>query len=401
MIINGAGMVGLACAHLLAGAGFRVAVIEPNAPVFDWDSNSCSTRVSALNMASYRLLQHLGVWDKLSASAAVLERMVVWDTVGGGEISFDCSEVDAAQLGFIVENRVIVRALWQAAERDYSDNIKFYCPNRIENHAVLDNSVSIELDDQQVLLADLLIGADGALSWVRSVMGVDVNERSYQQLAVTAILETELAHGGCAWQPFLPTGPLGVLPMVDPHRVSIVWSAKTEEAERLLDLDGLAFGCECSNALNGRLGMMTLSSSRGSYPLVMRHAQDYAVARMVLVGDAAHTIHPLAGQGVNLGLLDAASLAEVLVDAREGGRDMGSLRVLKRYQRWRKAGNLTMIAAMRGFSDVFMQDASWLVQARSQGLMVSDRCGWLKRFFIHYAMADRGDLPAILRNLNF
>jgi len=244
----------------------------------------------------------------------------------------------------------------------------------------------------------LIIGADGGQSWVRAQMGVPVTERPYDQQALVAVLKTEKTHQQMGWQSFLPTGPLGLLPLADDHTMAMVWSNDLAVAERLSALDEKTFNRELSAALNHRLGELHCLTKPVAIPLIMRHVDQYVQPRLALVGDAAHTIHPLAGQGVNLGLMDAACLAQVLVDAQNKQQDIGSLRVLRRYQRWRKGDNALMLAAMRGFKDLFGSKKPGLMQLRSQGFNQVNQLGCVKNAFMRYAMGWQGELPAWLND---
>lgn len=399
VMIIGAGMVGLLLAKALAQNAFRVAVIEVRQPTTQWSVNQLDARVCALNQTSWQILENVGIAAQLHApSCAPLRRLCVWDSVGGGEVEFDSADINSAQLGYIVENREIIAALWQSLQTEAL--VDFYCPAHPKQLSVMSMHVQLTLDPEDTLSARLIVGADGAHSWLRDHMVADVVTRPYQQHAIVAVIDCEKAHEQTGWQSFMSTGPLGVLPLADSHRAAIVWSTTPADAERLLALDPTQFNVELTNALGGRLGYLTLQSKPHALPLVMRHAQHYVGERMVLVGDAAHTIHPLAGQGVNLGFLDAACLLQSLLDARNSDRDIGSRRPLRRYERWRKGDNTLMIGLMRGFKDVFTQTSPVWVQLRSQALNMTQKVSWLKRFFIHQAAGRRDTLPNLARREN-
>lgn len=396
IVIVGAGMVGLVLATALARANFAVTLVETHTPELQWPKNQWDARVSAINAVSQQILLNLEIWSQLSPETyAPLRGLHVWDHQGGGEIHFDSAEIGEKQLGFIVENRALIKALWENLAT--FKNVSILCPRRPEKIIHTPALLQLQLDDQTLIPAQLIIGADGGHSWVRDEMAVNVKERSYDQQALVAVVHCVRGHQNIGWQSFLPTGPLGVLPLADSQTTAIVWSNTLPSAQRLMALSAMDFNRELSVALNHRLGEMNCLTAPKQIPLVMRHAQDYVQPRCALIGDAAHTTHPLAGQGVNLGFLDAAVLAQVLMEARQKQQDLGSLRVLRRYQRWRKGDNTLMLAAMRGFKELFAADSAWLVQLRSQGLNLTDQAGFIKNAIMRYAMGRQGDLPALAK----
>lgn len=394
IVIVGGGMVGLVLAAALARVKIPVTIIENQIPSLQWQPENLDARVSAINNASQNILMNLGVWSKiLPASQSPLRGLQVWDHVGGGQIEFDSADIGKAQLGFIVENRAIVKALWEHLSSE--PLVKILCPAKPMKIVRESDILQLQLEDQTLISAQLIIGADGAQSWVREQMGVMLMERPYQQQAIVAVIDIEKPHQMLAYQSFLPSGPLGVLPLAHPNQCAMVWSNDLPDAQRLLSLSQADFNRELSLALSYRLGKMTCLSDLKTIPLIMRHAKDYVQPRLALIGDAAHSIHPLAGQGANLGFLDAAVLAQVIAEAQAKNQDIGGLRVLKRYQRWRKGDNLLMLAAMRGFKELFGLNSSWIVQLRSQGLNITDHTHWLKHVFMRHAMGQQGDLPEL------
>lgn len=383
IVIVGAGMVGLVLATALARENFPVTVVETRLPELSWPENALDSRVSALNVVSQRILANLDIWRQLPLRAFTPMRgLKVWDALGNGEIQFDSAQIGEAQLGFIVENRALIKTLWENLAHLPAATI--LCPHHLST-----------LDDDLLRSAQLIIGADGGNSWVREQMGINTQERSYEQQALTAVIKIEHEHESTGWQSFLPTGPLGVLPLADPHTVAIVWSNTLPAAQQLMALGAADFNQQLTVALNHRLGEMVRLTEPKLIPLVMRHADEYVQSRLALIGDAAHTIHPLAGQGANLGLLDAAALTEVLLTARQKQQDIGSLRVLRRYQRWRKGDNALMLAAMRGFKELFSGDSPWLVQLRSHGLSLTNQTDFIKNSIMRYAIGRQGDLPTL------
>jgi len=393
VVIIGGGMVGLVLALALVRDDFKVAVIENRKPPLTWDEQP-NARVCALNLASLNILKKLDIWSHIDTnSKSSLQRLVVWDSVGGGEINFDSAQMAVRELGFIVENRALVSAAWQLLEKN--PNAQLICDHQPRSLKKYPDHVEVVLDNHQIVKAALGVGADGANSWVREQLGSEIKTRAYQQKAIVAVVQTQSPHEYSAWQAFSPTGPLALLPLSDPNQCAIVWSQAQERADQLLAMEPLEFECELNNDFGLRLGEISYLHDRRAFPLIMRHAVHYAEPRSVLIGDAAHTIHPLAGQGVNLGFLDAAVLAECLTEAKGKGQDVGSLKPLRRYERWRKGGNAQMICAMRGFNDLFTSQHTASIQLRSQGFNFADRMPWLKKQFMKVALGKVNDLPSL------
>jgi 2-octaprenylphenol hydroxylase len=394
VVVVGAGIAGSALAAALAGRGIRIAVIEarPLEPVelprgtalADFDP-----RVSALTPRSIAFLEALGAWDAIAAyRCCPYSHMTVWDADGTAGIDFDAAEVDADTLGTIVENRAITNALLQRLER--AGDITLLAPASLAGCETTDsNTVSLSLDDGTALDAGLLVAADGALSRVRELMGFSTREWDYGHRAIVTTVSLEHAHQDTAWQCFMPTGPLALLPLpsaADQHFCSIVWSQEDEAAEALLALDDQAFCEALATASEHRLGRVLATAQRYAFPLRQRHAIDYVMPGVALVGDAAHTIHPLAGQGINLGLSDVAVLAGEIGGAIDRGLAPGELSVLKRYQRQRKGENLAMMAAMDGFKRLFEQRAPAIRWLRNAGLRGVGRLAPVKQQLMRQAM---------------
>ncbi|WP_423063090.1 UbiH/UbiF/VisC/COQ6 family ubiquinone biosynthesis hydroxylase [Candidiatus Paracoxiella cheracis] len=390
--IVGGGMVGLLFAALLADAKIKTAVIESHKPTMRWAKTDIDSRVSAVNVVSQRILKNVNVWSAIDLNSySPLTALKVWDAIGGAEIDFDSADTGAPALGAIVENREIVRALWQHLE--HNEYVDFYCPHKGKNIVNDEAFVEITLDDEQKIRSQLIVGADGASSWVRQQMSGDMHERSYDQNAVVAVVETEEPHQQTGWQAFLPDGILALLPLANVHHCAIVWSTETERANHLVAMSAQDFNREINNEFGLRLGQIKLLNEPKAIPLVMRHVKKYVEPRIALIGDAAHTIHPLAGQGVNLGFMDAACLAQCIIEANENHRDIGSLRPLRRYERWRKGDNVMMIVTMRGFKELFGSSSSLIIQARNMGLNFADRSDLIKNCFMRIAMGESVDLP--------
>lgn len=391
-IIIGGGIVGATAACALGEAGVSVALIEARAPLAPAEQQP-DPRVFAITRASERIFRSLGVWDAMQRQGAfAFSDMEVWDAGGEGVTHFDCAELGEPCLGHIIEPRFIQAALWQQLQS--LATVSLYCPARFQGIDILDDRVDVVLDDAQQLSADLVIAADGSRSPVRKTLGMNTHGHDYRQSSLVALVKTAEPHRNTAWQRFLPGGPLAFLPMGDGWS-SIVWTMPSENIDRLLTADRAVFHEELAAAFDYRLGAVIESGEREAWPLRRLHAEHYVIPRAALVGDAAHAIHPLAGQGVNLGLLDAASLAEVIVSARQRGKDPGSLAVLRRYERWRRGDNLLMMMSMDGINQVFGNTRSSLQRLRNLGLSLVNRSGMARRRFMKHAMGLGGDLPAL------
>ena len=394
--IIGGGMVGLLLAALLVNAKIRVVIVEAKKPLLSWNKNSLDSRVSAINAVSRRLLKKLNCWQDICKSAySPLVKLDVWDSSGGGEIIFDSAEVGAPALGAIVENREIIRVLWQKLQAN--PLVKLICPDHPNSLLCLEEFIDLELGNRKTVRTSLLVGADGSYSWLRRQMNISIQECSYEQSAVVAVVKTENSHEHTGWEAFLPDAVLALLPLANLHDCATVWSVSPEKAMQLIVADdNKLFNTEINDIFSLRLGRIRLLTRPRAIPLIMRHARKYLDYRMVLIGDAAHTIHPLAGQGVNLGFMDAACLAQCIIDAHYKKQDVGSFRVLRRYERWRKGDNLMMLAAMRFFKECFSTRSSLIVQARTMGLTVTNRLSFVKSYFIKIAMGESCDLPDLV-----
>lgn len=386
IIIVGAGMVGatLACGLAEEAEQLKIAVIDASEPNFDWDKNSYDMRVSAITRASQTLLKNIGAWDKIIAQrVSPYQDMFVWDAGAKGELHFDSADMGEADLGHIIENRVIVKALHQRI-KEFSQ-IELLCPAKLASIEFKLDKTHVILEDKSELSANLIVAADGTRSWVRQQANIAVKGWDFDQAALVTTVKTEKHHKDTAWQRFLSTGPLAFLPLTEGYS-SIVWSTSPAEAKRLTEISEDEFAVELEHAFESKLGKITSVASRAVFPLRLFETLNYVQHRLALVGDAAHTIHPLAGQGVNLGLADVASLMDVVVDALNNKKDIGDLKVLRRYERWRRADNRSMLLAMDGLKRLFGSELTSVKNLRSVGLNAANKITPLKNIIMRQAM---------------
>jgi len=400
LIIVGAGMVGSALALALKDSGLDILLIDGSPlSVKPFDAEAAfEPRVSALSAASQRILDRLGAWPGVVARrASPYGEMQVWDGTGTGAIHFSAASVHADVLGHVVENRVVQDALLEPL---HDSGIGLMPNARLEHLRHSGDDWLLTLVDGRQLRAPLVIAADGANSAVRRLAGCATREWDYLHHAIVTSVRCEQPHRRTAWQRFTDDGPLAFLPLDrqgDEHWCSIVWSVTPEEAERLMALDDTAFCSALGEAFEHRLGRVEHSDPRLCIPLRQRHAKRYVEPGLALIGDAAHTIHPLAGQGVNLGFLDAAVLAEVLLHAHARGERLADEKVLSRFERRRMPYNLGMMAAMEGFERLFQADPLPLRWLRNAGLRWVNQQPEAKALFVRQALGLSGDLPDLAR----
>jgi 2-octaprenylphenol hydroxylase len=416
VLVIGGGPVG-ACvgALLVQGAGrgaagqrtatpFRVAVLEPSRPQMPAGDSPVDARVVAVSRSSERILMAAGAWDRISAAPAdgvtasvprlnPYERMRIWhESVApgsSGALVFDAADVGEANLGYILENRVLQAALLDTFEAAGG----VIEPAQFVGLRIEADAVRVETTNG-TLAARLVIGADGAQSSVRQAVGLTADASDYRQTAIVATVATERSHEKTAWQRFMRDGTLAFLPLAD-GTTSIVWSADNDVASVLLGGSPTDFAAELDRASDGALGETRLVSERASFPLRRLAAHHYVAQRVALIGDAAHVVHPLAGQGVNLGLLDAAALAQLLLDARQEREDPGALRVLRQYERWRKSEVAFMSSAIDAFDRFLAHGRGPLSKLAQRGLGWVNRSQEAKRFFIARALGTAGELPRV------
>ena len=390
-LIVGAGMVGSACALALARQGLDVSVIDRDH--LNQNAEAEPKRVSAINLASENILKRLEVWDEILASLPqTFERIEVQDEGSSGTISFDAADLGLTHLGRIISNAAITRALHCSLDKEKSVSLRL--GQATTAIASSDSSVTVTLETGETISTRILIGADGAQSRVREMAGITHQETSYDHMAIVATVQPELPHACCARQRFLASGPLAFLPLAN-NECSIVWSADTEKAEQLLSVDDEAFSLELAKAFEHRLGRIQKVSPRAKFPLVRRHAVNYIGERIALIGDAAHTVHPLAGLGANQGFADAAALFEVISNASLQNRDLASRSVLRRYERWRRGENALVLKVMDGFHGLFGTDNPALSRLRGLGLNMTDNVPLFKETLARYAVGLEGDLPQL------
>jgi 2-octaprenylphenol hydroxylase len=357
IVIVGGGMVGAAAALALAQQGFHVGVIEKTPPQPLSDVALCEVRVSAITAASEQFLRHLGVWDAIAQhSAHPFTAMYVWSDDTTGEVVFRASEVGVAHLGHVVPNAAVQAALWQALTEYPS--VTLHTEVTLEALSQQSSYVTLTLSNQDTLQARLVIGADGAFSQVRALAHIPLDTHAYGQAAIVGCVRTEKSHEDACWQRYTQTGPVAFLAMRD-NLSSLAWYVPEADLADYLSLPDEDFAQALTEASDGRLGEITWVGPRAGFPLVRRHAQKYVAGSVVLVGDAAHTIHPQAGQGVNLGFLDVVALTNVLSEAKQAGMPWYAESVLRRYVRRRYADNVLVQRAMDGFDALFAHDFPW------------------------------------------
>jgi 2-octaprenyl-6-methoxyphenol hydroxylase len=398
VLISGGGMVGLPLGLALAQGGLKTVIADaaPPAKVLD---PAFDGRVSALAYASVRMLGALGVWESLAPHAQPIREILVTDGQAGKPASpfslhFDAQEVGAEALGHIAENRHIRAALYRSVEA--CRNLELMAPAAVKSLTINGGGAVARLADGEEISAALVIAADGRESPLRAQMGVQVIGWSYPQTGIVATVEHEKPHNGVAYEHFLPSGPFAILPMTG-NRSSLVWTEAKTKAPALLALDEAGFNEELSRRFGGHLGKTTSAGPRWSYPLSFHLARDFVKPRFALAGDCAHGIHPIAGQGLNLGLKDAAALAEVLLDAARLGRDIGALDTLKRYERWRRFDSFALAASTDALNRLFSNDIAPLRHLRDLGLGIVDSIGPARRFFMRHAGGDVGKLPRLMK----
>jgi len=396
VIVGGGGMVGLTLSLALAGGGLKVIVADPLPAEAALDARF-DGRVSALSYSSVRMMQALGLWDDLAPDAQPINDILVTDAALGGKPSpfslhFDSSEI-GQPMGHIAENRHIRRALFAGAAREPNVTSAVAAMTNLEN---VPGGILAMLSNGDTVEARLAVAADGRESPMRERMGIGTIQWSYPQWGIVATVEHEHPHNGTAYEHFLPSGPFAILPMTG-NRSSLVWTEREEIAPAMMKLSDAEFDAEIAQRFGSHLGATKAAGPRWSYPLKFHLSRAYVKPRFALAGDAAHGIHPIAGQGLNLGFKDAAALAETVLDTARVGLDIGGIDALKRYERWRRFDSFTLAASTDALNRLFSNDIAPLRLARDFGIGVVDSIGPLRRFFMRHAGGDIGKLPRLMK----
>jgi 2-octaprenylphenol hydroxylase len=407
IVVVGGGMVGTCVAALAASEptlrDARIALLEPNTPSLPPPNDEVDIRVSAISRASERILTRADAWHRLPAQhLSAYERMTVWDAAttadSASALHFSAAETGESNLGYIVENRRVQWALLESAALRQRVTLLSATVNALE---FADDAVTVTMSDERKLRSRLAIAADGAQSPCRKLAGIETSGWAYEQAAVVTHVRTSKSHLATAWQRFTPHGPVAFLPLSD-GRSSIVWTNPSAEADRLVQLDAAAFARELEAASDRVLGDIEVTAPRARFPLQLQSARDYSRPRFVLVGDAAHAVHPLAGQGVNLGFMDAACLIETFAAARTKGASLDALsesKMLRRYERWRKSENLLALGLIDGINKLFSNDSALLGAVRRAGFAAIERVPQAKRFLILRALGLAGERPVMTRSI--
>ncbi len=392
VVITGAGMVGLTLANLLSLQGKSIAVIDCNEIARFKDKNTYEARVTAVSPGSQAIFEHVHAWERMQAKrVSPFTDMHVWDEAGHSNIHFNSDELQRNHLGHIVENLVIQTSLFESLQQQ--TKIEWLLAEHIRKVVVHQDYAEVTLDSGKKIQAKLVVGADGGRSTIRNLAGIAYQEKSYQQMGLVALVETEQPHQQTAWQRFLSTGPLALLPL-DNGQCSIVWSVSEDYADELMKLNEHEFADALTQASDKQLGSITLKSKVAAFPLTSGRADTIIQPRIALVGDAAHALHPLAGQGANLGFTDAAVLADVLENTE---RDIGSVKVLRKYERARVGEAQIMQKAMDGFVAAFGSRNQAVVTARNAALRTADSMHFIKKIFMKHAMGLSKDRPEFAR----
>lgn len=395
-IVVGGGMVGSATALGLGQQGMRVLLLEKKPVDISWTGNlPYQVRVSALTRASEKILKNLGAWQGIeNRRLHPFTAMHVWDEITPGEVHFSATDMHEPNLGYTVENDVIQAALWEQVIA--CEEITTLIDVNIEHLDFENDQAWLSVEDIGVLKTQLVVGADGAFSRIRQLANIGLDTHDYEQCAVVGCVKTELPHQDTCWQRYTSNGPFAYLSMGN-NVSSIAWYLPTDKMQWALSLSDEEFAKEIAKASDYRLGQVVEVAERGAFPLVRRHAEHYVKPGLALVGDAAHTIHPQAGQGVNLGLLDAAALVETVLNAKQADKNWGSFSVLRKYERWRRGDNAIVQRSMEGFDWLFKQDASLKAVIRKPLLPLANKFTWVKNWLMGQALNGREALPKLAK----
>jgi 2-octaprenyl-6-methoxyphenol hydroxylase len=398
VIILGGGLVGLALASALDSSGLSAIIVDPADPDLRLDA-SFDGRTSAVSSSSMRMLTATGVADHFPVAGCPILKIQVADGLDPGGLAFEPGEV-AEPLGWMHENRHLRAALRKRVEA--GKNLWLLWKSRVANVDRGEHQVVVSLEDGRKLCAPLLVGAEGRNSPSREAAGIRMARWRYNHSAIVSVLNHERRHDNVAYEIFYPGGPFALLPMTDDgktHRSAIVWSVQKDDAPGLLSLSDEDFAAEARAAMGGFLGKVSLAAPRSTYPLGFHHAAQITAQRLALVGDSAHAIHPIAGQGLNLGFRDAAALAQVLVEGARLGLDLGDRQLLDRYQRWRSLDSLMVAMATDSLTRMYGVPGRTASAVRRFGMGLIDRIAPIKNRLMNEARGTSGDLPLLLRGL--
>ncbi len=400
VVVVGGGMVGAMTALAFARCNLQVALIEKQLPS-KFDASGHDIRVSAISHATLQMFKAVGAWDDMqSIRVCPYRHMQVWDAASSAQTRFNSADVGYEQLGFIVENSLIQHALWRQLQR--LENVSLECPASVSVLEFKHDTAVVTLDNGQALQAQLVVAADGARSTVRDLAGIKTEGQHYEQQALVATVNTELPQQDITWQRFTDTGPQAFLPLVG-NRASIVWYHSPARVAELKTFSERDFMSALEAEFPERLGKLISVEQTGSFPLSWSHAKQYVKPRFALVGDAAHSVHPLAGQGVNLGMLDAAALVQCVMDRSAQGGEIGDLRALRRYERWRQPSNEIMIRMLDSIQKAFQPADDSAIRSgvmkatRTAVFQLADQIGPLNKACIRAAMGLTGDVPELAR----
>ncbi len=384
ILIIGGGIAGSALAAYLGQSQWDIIVLDKNL-INSEQPDLLTGRVCALNTASQQFLQQCGAWQLIAKQAcAPMTDMHVWDNQSGARIDFDSADLGVAAMANIVNNQNLIAALWQRLNS--MDNVKTQTGHRIDNIDQHKEYLQANLDNGESIQAKLIVAADGGQSWLRQHLNHSTNQKSYQQNAVVTVVQTEQPHQSAAWQNFLDNGPLGLLPLSNPKQCAVVWSTTPEQAKQLAGLSTKDFDCAINQVFSQHpLGNLQSLLPAASFPLIESHIHHYVDERIAFIGDAAHTIHPLAGQGANLGLMDALTLGNTINQARARHRDIGKKHILRPYERARRTDNQATIDLMRAFNHSFSSKNPWLQKIIKVGLPLINRTNQIKRMMMRIA----------------
>lgn len=393
VVISGGGMVGMTLGCGLAACGIKAAVVDREKPTVQMDP-TFDGRSTAIAFASYRMLEAIGFWKHVEKYAQAMEDIHVSDKGSVFFVHFAAQDSGNHPMGFMVENRHIRMALAKRAKELKA--LTLIAPDSIDTHTKSPAGVSLTLKSGKKLKAPLLVSAEGRNSALREAAGIHLNKWSYKQTGIVATIKHTLPHLGIAHEKFFPEGPFAILPLTG-NRSSLVWSTREDYAPVILDLSDRAFEAEVAKKVGGFLGEVKVIGPRWSFPLSFMMAERATDERLALVGDAGHAIHPIAGQGLNMGFRDVAALIEILVTAKANGEDLGSAMVLERYDRWRRTDNVTLGAATDALTRLFSNNFPPVRLLRDVGLGLVQKSPPAKKFFVSHARGTLGNLPSLLR----